>query len=68
MDYKYFVKFNVLGGLLWTIIFLFLGYFFGNLSYVKNNYSHVILAIIVISMLPPLISLLYKEIKTNRGN
>jgi membrane-associated protein len=53
MRYGYFVSYNVVVGLVWTVLFLALGYFFGNLPVVKDNFSLVIIAIIVISFIPP---------------
>jgi membrane-associated protein len=52
MSYGYFITYNVVGGLVWTALFIFGGYFFGNLPFVKNNFSLIIIAIIVISVLP----------------
>ena len=52
MSYSYFITYNVVGGLVWTALFTFGGYFFGNLPFVKNNFSLVIMAIVVISVLP----------------
>jgi len=52
MSYGRFVTYNVLGGLLWTVLFVFGGYYFGNQPLVKRNFTFVILAIIVISLLP----------------
>ena len=52
MSYGRFLSYNVLGGLLWVCLLVFLGYFFGNIPVVKQHYSLVILAIIIISMLP----------------
>ncbi len=52
MSYPRFVLFNVAGGILWVSICLFAGYFFGGLPFVKNNFSLVVIAIIVISLLP----------------
>jgi membrane-associated protein len=52
MNYARFIVYNVVGGILWVAICLFGGYFFGNLPFVKENFSVVILAIIFISILP----------------
>lgn len=52
MTYGRFITYNVVGGIAWVGIFTFLGYFFGNLPFVQNNFSFVVLAIIVISVLP----------------
>jgi membrane-associated protein len=68
MSYGKFITYNILGGILWTAIFIFGGYFFGNLVLVKNNFSLVILAIIFLSLLPPIIefiqTLRHKEVDT----
>lgn len=52
MSYWHFISYNFFGGLVWTALFTFGGYFFGNLPIVKNNFSFVIFAIIFISVLP----------------
>jgi membrane-associated protein len=57
MSYGRFVTYNVLGGLLWTGLFVFGGYYFGNQPLVKRNFTFVILAIIVISLLPLVVEL-----------
>ena len=52
MTYKRFIGFSLAGSLLWINICLWAGYFFGGLKFVKENFSVVVLAIIVISLLP----------------
>ena len=52
MSYPRFLTYNVVGGLLWVSACVFAGYCFGNLPVVKKNFSLVMLAIIVISLLP----------------
>ena len=52
MTYGHFISYNVIGGLLWVTLFTFGGYFFGNLPFVKDNFSLVVIAIILISVMP----------------
>lgn len=55
MSYPRFALFNVVGAVSWVGLFLLAGYFCGNLPSVKRNFHVIIVAIIVISMMPPLI-------------
>lgn len=55
MSYLSFFISNVTGGILWVILLVLSGYYFGNIPVVKNNYSLVILAIIIISVMPAVI-------------
>lgn len=52
MRYGYFISYNVFGGIVWVGLFLALGYFFGNIPFVRKNFELVIIAIILISVLP----------------
>ena len=52
MSYGKFIAYNVAGGLAWIAVFVFGGYYFGNLPAVKHNFTVVILAIIIISAMP----------------
>ena len=52
MDYLKFVFFNIAGGFSWVFAFTLLGYFFGNIPQVKQNFSIVVMAIILISVVP----------------
>jgi membrane-associated protein len=55
MTYPKFIAYNVIGGVAWVFICVFAGYFFGNLPIVKNNFSLVIIAIVVISIMPAVV-------------
>ena len=67
MTYTRFTLYNVTAGIAWVAVFIYAGYFFGNLPFVKKNFSLVILAIIVISLLPPVIEYLRQRGKKQRG-
>lgn len=55
MKYGRFLAYNVIGGMLWVGIFVSLGYFFGNIPFVQENFELVIVAIIFISIVPMVI-------------
>jgi membrane-associated protein len=52
MNYGRFITFNVVGGIVWVVIFVTLGYVFGNIPIVKDNFEIVTLGIVFISVLP----------------
>jgi len=66
MRYGYFVTYNIVGGFVWTTLFLFGGYYFGNLKFVADNFSLVIIAIILISVMPAVVEFLRNR-KTKTG-
>ena len=55
MPYREFIKYNLVGAVLWVTSFTLLGYFFGGLQIVKNNFSLFLIGIIVVSVLPMVI-------------
>lgn len=52
MNYRRFLIYNVVGGLAWVALCVFAGYFFGRIPWVEKNFSLVVLAIVIISVLP----------------
>lgn len=66
MAYLRFFIFNVTGGLAWITFFLFGGYFFGNIPFIREHFSLVILAIIIISVLPGIIEFLRQRYQQRR--
>lgn len=55
MTYWKFISYNIIGGIGWVAIFTFGGYFFGNIPFVKQHFTLIIAAIIIISILPGVI-------------
>lgn len=68
MKYTRFLAFNIVGGLVWVELFLLTGYFFGTKEFVKANFSVIVLAIIFVSVLPPLISFIISYFKKKKDN
>jgi membrane-associated protein len=52
MSYKQFVSYDLIGGTSWITIGIFAGYFFGNINFVRENFSLVIIGVILISLIP----------------
>lgn len=57
MGYLKFLSFNVIGGICWVSLFTLAGYFFGKIQFVKDNFSTVIIVIIIISFIPLIVEL-----------
>jgi membrane-associated protein len=68
MHYPRFLMFNIVGGAAWILSFIWLGYFFGNMPIIKDNFTYVIFAIIIISLLPALIEMLRQYWPKSRNN
>jgi membrane-associated protein len=66
MTYPKFIVYNVVGGMAWVGLFLFGGYFFGNLPFVQNNFSFVLMAIIFISVLPAVIEIVNSRLQSRK--
>ncbi|MDP9121692.1 MAG: DedA family protein [Acidobacteriota bacterium] len=58
MAYGRFSLYNVIGGILWVVVGVLSGYLFGNVPFVKQHFSLVILAIVAVSLLPAVVELL----------
>lgn len=65
MTYWHFISYNIIGGIAWTALFIFGGYFFGNLPFVQKNFSFVVLAIIIISVIPAIVEVFRNRKKSS---
>lgn len=61
MPYSAFIVYNIIGGVLWVTSFLFGGYFFGNLIIVKDNFSFLIVGVIIVLLIPGIIAYLQSK-------
>jgi len=61
MTYFRFFSYNVVGGVLWVSLFLFGGFFFGNIPVIKRNFTLTIFVIIIISILPAVIEVIREK-------
>ncbi|PIN90534.1 hypothetical protein COU57_03275 [Candidatus Pacearchaeota archaeon CG10_big_fil_rev_8_21_14_0_10_32_14] len=66
MEYKKFLKFNIIGGLAWVLLIVMGGYLLGTIPIVKANFEWIIFGIIVLSILPPIIEWI-KERRKNKS-
>jgi len=64
MSYRNFFRYNVIGGIAWVTGLTLLGYFFGNLDFVRKNFEIVIFGIIGISLLPMIIEILRAKLSS----
>lgn len=64
MSYRNFLRYNVIGGISWVTGLTLLGYFFGNLEFVRKNFEIVIFGIIGISLLPMIIEFLRAKLSS----
>ena len=66
MNYSNYIKYCVVGAILWVAGVSSIGYIFGNLEFVKKNFEIIIFGIIFISLLPPIIEFLRFKLKKSK--
>lgn len=66
MHYQRFIVYNVVGALIWVFLFTVGGYFLGNIPVVKANFSLLVMAIIVLSLVPPIYTLAKKKFSSKK--
>ncbi|PIS18195.1 hypothetical protein COT54_00585 [Candidatus Collierbacteria bacterium CG09_land_8_20_14_0_10_46_12] len=63
MHYGQFISYNAIGGVLWVLLATLAGFFFGNIPFVKENFSLVVLGIVLVSVVPMLLQVIKKVLK-----
>ena len=66
MGYKKFISYSIFAAALWVSVATFSGYFFGNIPFVRKNFSLVILFVILISLLPIVVEVVKKQMKRKK--
>jgi membrane-associated protein len=68
MTYGKFLSYNVVGGILWVSIFVVGGYLFGNIAVVEDNFSFIIVAIVLISVMPAVVEYVRQRLASRGGS
>jgi len=66
MDYRRFFAFNVVGGILWVGLLVYAGYVFGNIPWVKDNLTWIVIGIVVVSLIPAVVTFMKERGSTKR--
>ena len=66
MDYRRFITYNFIGGLAWVTLFLAAGYVFGNVPFIKQNFSLVTIGIVLVSVVPMGLELLKERSRSKK--
>lgn len=67
MNYRSFIKYNLIGGALWVLLLLVGGFSLGNLPIVKSNFSIIVIAIIIISVIPAIVTFIKERKEESMG-
>jgi membrane-associated protein len=67
MTYRRFLLFNIVGGVMWVLLFVLAGYFFGSVPIVKNNFSLVIIALILIPGIPAAVEVVRMQLRKRKA-
>jgi membrane-associated protein len=66
MEYRRFFAFNVVGGILWVASLVYAGYVFGNIPWVKDNLTWIVIGIVVVSLIPAVVTFMKERGSSKR--
>ncbi|MTK10198.1 MAG: hypothetical protein F8N38_24375 [Hungatella sp.] len=67
MKYSQFIVNNIIGGFLWVALMLSLGFFIGELPFVKQNFSLIVIFIVLISLLPGVVTFMKEKVNQSKN-
>ncbi len=67
MRYRRFLLFDTIGGVTWVCVFVTAGYFFGSAPIVKNNFSLVIIALVLIPGIPSVVEVIRMQLRKRKA-
>jgi membrane-associated protein len=56
MPYRRFLSFNIIGAVLWITSLIYAGYWFGNIPWVKENLTYIVIGIVIVSLIPAIVT------------
>ncbi len=65
MHYGHFIRYNIIGALAWVLSLTYLGYWFGNLPFVKDHFGKVVIGIVIVSILPMAVEIVKARLRKN---
>jgi membrane-associated protein len=68
MSYRRFLSFNVIGAVAWITSLVYAGYLFGNIPWVKEHLTLIVLAIVVVSLMPAITTFVKEHRASRKGH
>jgi membrane-associated protein len=68
MRYGTFISYNIIGGIVWVTLLTFAGYFFGGLSFIKENFEYAVLGVVFVSIIPVILEYIKHKGRKNKKN
>lgn len=67
MHYGHFLRYNIIGAMAWVVSLAYLGYAFGNVPLVKNNFGVLVIGIVLVSVIPMAVELIRAQLKKDKA-
>ena len=67
MHYGHFLRYNIIGALAWVVSLTYLGYAFGNVPFIKNNFGALVIGIVVFSVIPMAVEIIRAKLGKDKA-